>query len=212
MIICGISETTSRQIRVDTTLQTLQAIPRCSFAVHIPYFCSMNIEYRHLLPAGYDPASRVWIFQSSNLFTPAELPEVENMLNDFSKQWLSHGADVKNFAAVFFNRFIILMADDTHTHVGGCSTDSMQRFIKKMEAQFGISLFDRQTLAFVINDEIQTLPMRELASAVENNFITADTLYFNNTALTRKDLEDNWLIKVKDSWLARKLTFPLAAH
>jgi hypothetical protein len=88
----------------------------------------------------------------------------------------------------------------------------MQRFIKKMEAQFGISLFDRQTLAFVINDEIQTLPMRELASAVENNFITADTLYFNNTVLTRKDLEDNWLIKVKDSWLARKLTFPLAAH
>lgn len=171
----------------------------------------MNTDYRHLLPAGYDPASKVWIFQSSNPFTPAELPEVENMLNEFSKQWLSHGADVKNFAAVFFNRFIVLIADDTHTHVGGCSTDSMQRFIKKLEEHFGVSLFDRQTLAFVINDKIQLLPMKELAYAVENNFITADTLYFNNTILTKKELENNWLIKVKDSWLSRKLELPLTA-
>ena len=53
--------------------------------------------------------------------------------------------------------------------------------------------------------------MNQLAYAVENNFITADTLYFNNTVLTKREMENNWLINIKDSWLARKFIFPAVA-
>jgi hypothetical protein len=168
----------------------------------------MNLEYKHLLPADFDPLSRVWIYQGSRPFSLSEVLTVEDMLNSFSQQWHAHGAGVKNFATVFFGQFIILMADETHTHVSGCSTDSSVRMIKEIEKQFNLSLFDRQTLTFVIKDKIQLLPMNQLAYAVENNFITADTLYFNNTVLTKREMESNWLIKVKDSWLARKIIFP----
>ena len=166
----------------------------------------MNLEYKHLIPADFDPLSRVWIYQGSRPFSLSEVLTVEDMLNGFSQQWHAHGAGVKNFATVFFGQFILLMADETHTHVSGCSTDSSVRMIKEIEKQFNLSLFDRQTLAFVVKDKVQLLPMNQLAYAVENNFITADTLYFNNTVQTKKELENDWLLKVKDSWLARKFT------
>jgi len=168
----------------------------------------MNLDYQHLLPADFDPLSRVWIYQGSRPFSLAEVLAVEEQLNSFAGQWHAHGAGVKSFATVFFGQFIVLMADETHTQVSGCSTDSSVRMIKEIEQQFGVSLFDRQALAFVVKDKIQLLPMNQLAYAVENSFITADTLYCNNTVQTKKELENNWLISVKDSWLARKLAFP----
>ena len=155
--------------------------------------------------------SKVWIYQGSRPFSLSEVLTVEDMLNGFSEQWHAHGAGVKSFATVFFGQFIVLMADETHTHVSGCSTDSSVRMIKEIEKQINLSLFDRQTLAFVIKDKIQLLPMNQLAYAVENNFITADTLYFNNTVLTKREMENNWLINIKDSWLARKIIFPAVA-
>lgn len=168
----------------------------------------MNLAYKHLLPTGFDPSSKTWVYQSNRRFTLSEVLELETMLNDFSKEWNSHGVGLKNFVSVFFGQFIVLMADDTHTHVGGCSTDSSQRFLKTVEEKFRVSLFDRQTLAFAVKDEIQLLPLNQLAYAIENEFITPDTLYFNNTVLTKEELENRWIIKIKDSWLSRKFSFP----
>ncbi|MDR0794010.1 MAG: hypothetical protein LBE82_11935, partial [Chitinophagaceae bacterium] len=68
-----------------------------------------------------------------------------------------------------------------------------------------VNLFDRTTLAFVIKDKVQLLPMNQLKYALENNFITPDTLYFNNLAATKAELIRNWIVPVKDSWLASRL-------
>ncbi len=67
-------------------------------------------------------------------------------------------------------------------------------------------MFDRQNLAFVVKDKIELLPLNQLDYAVENNFINANTLYFNNTVLSKKELEDKWIIPVKESWLAKRLS------
>ena len=66
-------------------------------------------------------------------------------------------------------------------------------------------MFDRQNLAFIIKDKIELLPFSQLEYAVENNFINADTLYFNNTVLSKKEMIEKWIIPVKDSWLAKRL-------
>ena len=167
----------------------------------------MNLEYKSLLPEDFHASSRVWIYQSSRMFSLSEVLNVEHILNTFTAQWQAHGTPVKGFATVFFGQFIVLMADETETGVSGCSTDSSVRIIKEIEQQFNVSLFDRQTLAFVIKDKIQLLPLQQLSYAVENGFVTADTLYFNNTVLTKHDLETNWLIPVQNSWLAKKVPF-----
>ncbi|MDP4251795.1 MAG: hypothetical protein Q8918_16975 [Bacteroidota bacterium] len=167
----------------------------------------MNLDYRNLLPQEFHSSSRLWIYQSNRLFTIAEVLRIEEILNPFVESWQSHGAPVKGFASVLFGQFIVLMADETDTSLGGCSTDSSVKMIKFIETHFQVNLFDRQSLAFIVKDKIQLLPYTQLAYAVENGFINQDTLYFNNTIQTKAELEGGWIIPVKNSWLRNRIVF-----
>jgi len=165
----------------------------------------MDLDFTQHIPADFADSSKVWIYQSSRLFFISEALEMEDMLQEFVGTWKSHGADVKGYANLFFGQFIVLMADETASGVSGCSTDSSVRLIKSIEKKFNVQLFERQNLAFIIKDKIELLPLSQLNYAVENGFINGNTLYFNNTVLTKKDLIDNWIIPVKESWLTKKV-------
>jgi hypothetical protein len=167
----------------------------------------MNLEYKYLLDGNFHPDSRVWVYQCNRLFTLNEALEIEELLKEFTRQWKSHGTPVKGAAHLFFGQFIILIADETATGVSGCSTDSSVRLIKDIEQKFGVNMFDRTTLAFVVKDKTQLLPLSQLQYAFDNGFINADTLYFNNLVQTKEELENKWIVAIKDSWLARKISF-----
>ena len=165
----------------------------------------MNLEYKHLLPADFAPDSRVWIYQSSRMFSLGEAIQIEDLLNHFVENWKSHGTPVIGFGTMFFGQFIVLMADEQATGVSGCSTDSSVRLIKEIEQLYKVSMFDRQNLAFVRKDKIELLPLGQLQYAVDNGFLQADTIYINNLVQTKEELEQNWLIPVKESWLAKRI-------
>jgi len=171
-----------------------------------------NFEYRQLLPASFAQDSRVWIYQCNRRLSLAEALQVEDMFEQFTAGWNSHGIPVKGYANLFFGQFIVLMADETATGVSGCSTDSSVRLVKEMEALFKVSLFDRQSLAFVIKDNIQLLPMGQVQYAIDNNFISADSIYFNNLVQTKEELEKNWMIPAKESWLAKRFSLKVMSH
>jgi hypothetical protein len=166
----------------------------------------MNWNYQHLLPGDFSAGSRVWIYQSSRIFTMSEALQVEEMLQQFISAWNSHGVPVKGYGNLFFGQFVVIMADEAATDVSGCSTDSSVRLIKNIEQSFQVNMFDRLALAFVIKDNVQLVHMPQLQYAIENNFITPDTLYFNNLVQDKEALEKNWIVPVKDSWLAKKIT------
>ena len=165
----------------------------------------MNLDYKHLLPADFAADSRVWVYQSSRLFSLGEALQIEDLLNHFVENWKSHGTPVKGFGTLFFGQFIILMADERATGVSGCSTDSSVRLIKEIEQLYKVSMFDRQNLAFIIKEKIELLPLGQLQYAFDNGFIKADTVYINNLVQTKEELENNWLIPVKESWLAKRI-------
>jgi len=165
----------------------------------------MKLEYKHLLPEDFAPASRVWVYQCSRQLMLSEALSMEPLIEDFCADWQSHGAKVKAYGNLFFGQFLVLMADETGASVSGCSTDSSVRFVKSLEQRFGVQFFDRTNLAFFTKDKVQMLPMSQLQYAFDNGFITADTLYFNNLVQDKKSLEENWIIPVKESWLAGRL-------
>jgi len=167
------------------------------------------IDYRELIPADFAPDSRVWVYQSSRLFMMSEALHIEELLNNFAANWQSHGAPVKGYGNLFYGQFIVLMADERATGVSGCSTDSSVRLIKQIEQLFNVNMFDRQMLTFQVKDKVQMLPLSQLQYAINNNFISPDTLYFNNLVQTKEELENKWLIPVKDSWLAKRVTLSL---
>lgn len=167
----------------------------------------MNTEYRELLPEGFDENSRVWIYQSNRLFTLGEAFQIEDILKAFVNSWNSHGIPVKGYANLFFGQFIVLIADERGHGVSGCSTDSSVRMIKEIERTFNVTLFDRLLLAFLVKERVQIIPMSQFAYAMQNNFIEPSCLYFNNTVQTLGELKQNWLIPVRNSWLANDKRF-----
>jgi hypothetical protein len=168
----------------------------------------MEFNYRELLPEEFDPSSRVWIYQSSRLFQVSEALRLEDLFISFLKTWNSHGTAVKGYANLFFGQFIVLMADEKASTVSGCSTDSSVHLVKEIEKQFQVHLFDRQLLAFFIKDRVQLLPLSQLEFGITSGLIKPETLYFNNTVQTKSELENSWIIPLKESWLAKRFPFP----
>ena len=166
----------------------------------------MKLDYISLLDGTFSADSRVWVYQANRIFSMQEALDIEQMLTGFASQWKSHGTPVKGAGYLFFGQFIVLMADETATGVSGCSTDSSVRLIKDIEQKFNVNLFDRMSLAFVVKDKIQLLPLAQLQYAADNGFIDGDTLYFNNLVQAKAELENNWLVPIKDSWLSKRIT------
>lgn len=165
----------------------------------------MDLNYKEKIPENFDDNSKVWIYQSNRMFTNTEENSIKVMLDNFVQSWNSHGEKVKGFASLFFGQFIVFIADETAAGVSGCSTDSSVRIIKEIEKTFAVALFNRQELAFVIDDKLALIDLPTINKAVQQNQINAETLYFNNTVLTKKELENNWVIPIKKSWLLNRL-------
>ncbi len=165
----------------------------------------MNLLHQELLPTNFHPTSKVWIYQSSRVFTMSEALQIEDLLNAFIAQWNSHGTPVKGFATLWYGQFVVFIADETATGVSGCSTDSSVRVVKEIEQLCKVNMFDRQNLAFVVKDKIQMIPLNQFNYAIENGFLTNETLYFNNTILTFEDLQSKWVVPITHTWLNNKL-------
>ena len=160
-----------------------------------------NIEEH--LPEGFSDKSRIWIYQANKLFPMAEAFQLEDQINYFISNWNSHGDPVKGWANLFFGRFLIIMADETNVGVSGCSTDSSVRFVKDLEKMFHTNFFDRQLLCFYINQKVEMIPLSQLEYAIKNNFVTPETLYFNNTIQTKEQLLHQWIVPAGETWLRR---------
>ena len=158
-----------------------------------------------LVPADFHEESRVWIYQSSRRFTEQQQAEIDEQLAQFYKQWTTHGAPVKGWAKLVFGQFIVVLADETGPNVSGCSTDGMVRVIKSIERQYDTNLFDRLTLTFLVKGDPQMLPLGQVQYAIDKGYIDGDTLLFNNTVATKRELMNSWLVPVKESWLAGRV-------
>ena len=164
----------------------------------------MNLDYTALIPSDFSDDSRVWVYQSSRIFTITEALQIEKILEDFANNWKSHQIPVKGFGTMFFGQFIVLMADESAAGVSGCSTDSSVHIIKDIEKMTGVQMFNRELLAFWVKDQVQTIPMAQVAYALENGLLQKDTIYFNNLVTTKSDMEAKWLQPIDQSWLATK--------
>jgi hypothetical protein len=166
-------------------------------------------EWKDIIPQGFSPQSRVWIYQASRKLTIQEALFTDNKVSEFAEQWKSHGAPVKAFGTVLLGQFILLLADENSSTVSGCSTDGMVRMVQSLEAALKISLFDRQLLAFFVAEKVELLPMIQMPAAIESGLISADTLYFNNTVDTLQKLIDQWILPIRRSWLTSRFKFPV---
>jgi hypothetical protein len=164
----------------------------------------MNLEYQSLIAPSFPDSARVWVYQSNRLFSMSEALQLEPQLEAFTSGWTTHGTPLPAAGYLFFGQFIVLIADVTTAAVSGCSTDKSVHFIQSIEAAYGVQLLDRTTLAFVVKDRLQLLPLTQLAYAIDHGYVGPATLYFNNLITNVAELKNEWIIPAGRSWLAKR--------
>ena len=157
----------------------------------------MNIALNNQL----SPLSKVWIYQSNKAFNETEAAILIERINGFVKQWTAHKLEVSGDGALLYNRFVVLMADETHVGVSGCSVDSSVHFIRSIGNEFNVNFFDRWNIAYKKNGEVLSCAREEFSKLVETGIITDDTIVFNNLVQTKAELETQWEIAYKNSWV-----------
>lgn len=148
-------------------------------------------------------SSRVWVFQSNRPFRNDEAGFVEEALRAFTDQWAVHGSPFDTTYSIRYNQFIILAADESRQSASGCSIDSSVRVLKEIEARLGVDLFNREQVAFLVNDQVVLWPMKDLKEKFATGILTANSLTFNNLVATKGELDSRWIIPAGETWVKR---------
>ena len=158
--------------------------------------------------------ARVWVFQSSKIFTESELAGIEKAGNEFIANWTAHGASLKTSFDILYQQFIVISVDEQQASASGCSIDKGIHFVKELEKQFNINLLDRMQVAYRSGSEIKTchinnlleeLTRQGLYSNKENGVGVDEIIVFNNMVSTKKQFDNEWEIPLKKSWQSRIL-------
>lgn len=147
--------------------------------------------------------TRVWVYQSSRSFTAEELQNLLPQLQQFTAKWVSHNQALKAFAKVYHQRFIVLMVDESQAGASGCSIDKSVYFMKQLEAEYQINLFDRLTFGFKDGEEIRLVPKEEFAALYREGKIDDQTLVFDNLVKNKGEFEQRWIRPLEESWHKR---------
>lgn len=144
--------------------------------------------------------SRVWVYQSDKKLTDEVVQQIQQQLNSFTAEWTAHNNQLKAKAEIRYNRFLILIVDETQAGASGCSIDKSVRFMQNLEREFNINLFDRFNLAYKQADEVLSLPRHGFEDLLKLGSINTNTIVYNNLVQNLTELQTKWEVPFKDSW------------
>ena len=148
----------------------------------------------------FSPQSRVWIYQSDRKLTDLEVQQIQPELNKFTTNWTAHNNQLKAKGEVRYNRFFILIVDESQAGASGCSIDKSVHFMQQVQQHLGINLFDRFNLAYREGEEVLSLPRHDFEAKLKEGSINKETVVYNNLVQNLTELETKWEVPFKASW------------
>lgn len=145
--------------------------------------------------------SRIWIFQSDKKLENKTIDLILQKSNSFLENWTAHNNELHAGATVLYNHFLILAVDENKNDASGCSIDKAFRFIQDLEKEFNISLLNRLNVAVMNEGKISVMNVSDLRTRLEKGELQ-NAKIFNNLIQQKAELDKNWLVPLKDSWLA----------
>ena len=144
--------------------------------------------------------SKVWIYQSKRKLDESEMLEIQHRAEEFIHNWAAHGSALKASFRIIYDRFLVLLADETQMKASGCSIDASVHFFKSLEADFQLELFDRLEVAFQEDGVVKSMPLNEFQKQLQEGYFSEDTIVFNNLINTKSELDSKWEVPLKESW------------
>jgi hypothetical protein len=145
--------------------------------------------------------ARIWIYQCDRSIQPLESELIKSRISGFLEKWTAHGNTLHAGVDIVHAHFIIIGLDESLSGASGCSIDSLFRDLSAMGKELNVDFFNRELIAFFINNEVKLIPRGGLKTFFTE--VNAEVLTFNNLVSTKGDLEQTWLQPAKSSWLKR---------
>lgn len=154
-----------------------------------------------------NPESRVWIYQSNQPLNQAQLSEINTILEDFTTSWSAHNQMLKATFEIRYNRFIVLIVDETQAGASGCSIDKSVHLMQELEKKFQINLLDRFNIAYKVGDVVESVGRSEFEKLIETGVVSASTPVFNNMVSNYQDYKSKWETTIANSWHSSVFSF-----
>ncbi len=148
-------------------------------------------------------STRVWVYQSNQPFKAEDEDKVREYIQQFATQWVSHNRQLKAFGDLVHRQFVVLMVDESQAGASGCSIDSSVRFIKALQAEYQLDLFDRMTFTYLEGDSVKTASRDTFANLYQEGTINDDTLVFDTLVDNKAKFETAWIKPLGQSWHKR---------
>ena len=146
--------------------------------------------------------ARIWTYTSNRKLDKKELDILSSRLSVFCEQWNTHGALMPTSFEIMFDQVIILAVDESQLGASGCSIDSSVRLLRDIETKFGIDLLNQGKVSFLHGENnLEVNNLLGIKSKVKEGILQAETIVLNPVVQSKSDLEKNWKIKAKESWL-----------
>ena len=144
--------------------------------------------------------ARLWVYQSNRELSTEEVNSIQKSGKQFIDGWEAHGASLKASFDLLYNRFVIIAVDEKQTAASGCSVDASVRFLKQLEVDYNLNLFDRFQVAYFDEDLIKVCKLNDFRVLLKQNIVNENTLVFNNMVTNKSDFDKSWKVPVKLSW------------
>ena len=142
-----------------------------------------------------------WVYQIGKMITQKEKVFISKSLESFCEKWTSHNNSVKSSYVIDFDSFIILFADQRINKVSGCAIDEKSRVIRQIGNNLKIKILPYINTGVFINNKLVFLSKEEIISKLNSNEINGNSDIINITIKSKKDYEEKWILKIKESWL-----------
>ena len=140
--------------------------------------------------------SRIWLYASESALSKYQQSYIINIISEHLKGWNAHKQPLTAGVTILENHFIVIALDESRNRASGCSIDSLQNTIQKIEQELSISLMNRLNIFCKIEGHIVCISSLKLKSIANSN-----TTFYDLTVLTKSDLK-TYLKPIYEGWCA----------
>lgn len=151
--------------------------------------------------------SRLWMYAANREMNFEECQEINKALQNFTQHWTSHDMPIQAGAVIWYNRIILIAANESFQSVSGCGIDKSVKLMKDLGAQFGIDFFNRLQILVKQNNGLTGYTKDGLQKALDTDELNEQSLVFNPMVQTLGDFREKGFVPLHQFWMAKQLKF-----
>lgn len=149
--------------------------------------------------------SKAWVFAANRSLTNDDRETIAREVPNFLAQWTAHGAPVPASYEIRDDRFLVVAADE-RVAPGGCSIDSLFRFIRALGEHLDVQMLDSGSVWFRDKaGEIRAADRPEFKKLAASGDVHEETPIFDTSLDHLSAYRTAFEIPAQKSWAARML-------